>query len=42
MARAPLTNDEVGMMREVGERDLDMAAVVVAMQANEVDAPLSR
>jgi hypothetical protein len=38
MAKAPLSQEEVGAMRAWGERDLDNAAVVLAMYANEVDA----
>jgi hypothetical protein len=37
IAKAPLAADDVGLMREQGIRDLDAAALVLAMQANEVD-----
>jgi hypothetical protein len=37
-AKAPLSQDEVGAMRQYGERDLDAAALVLATYANEVDA----
>jgi hypothetical protein len=38
IAKAPMSNEEVGLMRGQGERDLDSAAMVLAMQANEIDA----
>jgi hypothetical protein len=37
-AREPLSEDEVGLMRSLAERDLDAAAVVLAGYANEIDA----
>jgi hypothetical protein len=37
-AKAPLSQEEVGLLRAYGERDLDAAAVVLAMVANDIDA----
>ena len=37
-AKSPLNQDEVGLFRAYGERDLDQAAVVLAMVANDIDA----
>jgi hypothetical protein len=37
-AKAPLTQEDVGMLRAYGERDLDSAAMVLAMVANDIDA----
>jgi hypothetical protein len=41
-AKAPLSQDEVGVLRAYGERDLDAAAMVLAMVANEIDAAWAR
>jgi hypothetical protein len=37
VAKTPLSEDEVGMMRAWAERDLDSAAMVLASAANEID-----
>jgi hypothetical protein len=37
-AKAPLSQEDVGLLRAYGERDLDAAAVVLAMVANDIDA----
>jgi hypothetical protein len=37
-AKAPLSQEEVGAYRAYGERDLDSAAMVLAMVANDIDA----
>jgi hypothetical protein len=37
VAKAPFNEEEVGLMRAYGERDLDAAAVVLAAAANQVD-----
>ena len=42
VAKAPLSNEEVGAMRVYGERDLDNAAVVLAAYANEIDGVWAR
>jgi hypothetical protein len=42
IAKAPLSEDEVGAMRAYGERDLDNAAMVLAAVANDVDAAWAR
>lgn len=42
IAKAPLSQDEVGVWRAYGERDLDGAAMVLAMVANDIDATWAR
>jgi hypothetical protein len=42
VAKAPMSEDEVGAMRAHGERDLDGAAMVLAMVANDLDAAWAR
>jgi hypothetical protein len=37
VAKAPVGNEDVGVLRAYGERDLDAAAVVLAAYANEID-----
>lgn len=42
IAKAPLSQDDVGALRAYGERDLDGAAMVLAMVANDIDGAWSR